>query len=132
MGQESQLCVTAEFCGKGLAMEHNGDVFSCDHYVYPEYKLGNINDRGLNEFAFSIRQHGFGMAKRDSLPAYCKACPYLNLCWGECPKNRLNNTPDGEPGLNYLCSGIRAFFDESLPMLTGLSVLLKKQQNTQK
>ena len=89
MGKESQLCVTAEFCGKGLAMEHNGDVFSCDHYVYPEYKLGNIHDRGLNEFAFSIRQHGFGMAKRDSLPSYCKSCPHLKLCWGECPKNRL-------------------------------------------
>ncbi|MUK40516.1 anaerobic sulfatase maturase [Aliivibrio fischeri] len=132
MGKESQLCVTAEFCGKGLAMEHNGDVFSCDHYVYPEYKLGNIHDRGLNEFAFSIRQHGFGMAKRDSLPSYCKSCPHLKLCWGECPKNRLINTPNGEPGLNYLCSGIRAFFDESLPMLTGLSVLLQRQENTQK
>ncbi len=132
MGKESQLCVTAEFCGKGLAMEHNGDVFSCDHYVYPEYKLGNIHDRGLNEFAFSIRQHGFGMAKRDSLPSYCKSCPHLKLCWGECPKNRLINTPNGEPGLNYLCSGIRAFFDESLPMLTGLSVLLQRQESTQK
>ncbi len=124
MGQPSQLCITAEFCGKGLAIEHNGDVFSCDHYVYPEYKLANINERPLNEMAFSTRQQTFGMAKRDSLPKYCKACPYLHLCWGECPKNRLLKTPDGETGLAYLCPGIKAFFDYSLPILTGISVLL--------
>ncbi|MCV5918763.1 SPASM domain-containing protein, partial [Escherichia coli] len=77
MGKPSQLCVTAEFCGKGLAIEHNGDVFSCDHYVYPEYKLANIHEHSLNDMAFSTRQYTFGMAKRESLPTYCKQCPYL-------------------------------------------------------
>ena len=124
MGKPAQLCITAEFCGKGLAIEHNGDVFSCDHYVYPEYKIANVNERPLNEMAFSTRQLTFGLAKRDSLPQYCKECPYLKLCWGECPKNRLLKTPDGEEGLNYLCPGIKAFFDYSLPILTGLVTLL--------
>ncbi|MEL4281263.1 MULTISPECIES: anaerobic sulfatase maturase [Shewanella] len=130
MGKPAQLCITAEFCGKGLAIEHNGDVFSCDHYVYPEYKIANVRERPLNEMAFSTRQLTFGMAKRDSLPQYCKDCPYLKLCWGECPKNRLLKTPDGEEGLNYLCPGIKAFFDYSLPILTGLAVLLGQPHGT--
>jgi uncharacterized protein len=127
MGKPAQLCITSEFCGKGLAIEHNGDVYSCDHYVYPEYKLSNIHEHSLNEMAFSTRQFSFGMAKRDSLPDYCKKCPYLKYCWGECPKNRLIKTPDGEEGLNYLCSGIRRFFDDTLPMLVGLSQILQHQ-----
>ncbi|MCY9879351.1 anaerobic sulfatase maturase [Vibrio natriegens] len=129
MGKPAQLCITSEFCGKGLAIEHNGDVYSCDHYVYPEYKLSNIHEHSLNEMAFSTRQFSFGMAKRDSLPDYCKKCPYLKYCWGECPKNRLIKTPDGEEGLNYLCSGIRSFFDDTLPMLVGLSQILQQQNS---
>lgn len=128
MGKPSQLCVTAEFCGKGLAIEHNGDVFSCDHYVYPEYKLANIHEHSLNDMAFSTRQYTFGMAKRESLPTYCKQCPYLLYCWGECPKNRLIKTPNGEAGLNYLCSGIKMFFDYALPMLVGLAQLLQSEE----
>ncbi|TOQ27034.1 anaerobic sulfatase maturase [Vibrio parahaemolyticus] len=128
MGKPSQLCVTAEFCGKGLAIEHNGDVFSCDHYVYPEYKLANIHEHSLNDMAFSTRQYTFGMAKRESLPTYCKQCPYLPYCWGECPKNRLIKTPNGEAGLNYLCSGIKMFFDYALPMLVGLAQLLQSEE----
>ncbi|HBI3711564.1 TPA: anaerobic sulfatase maturase [Vibrio parahaemolyticus] len=128
MGKPSQLCVTAEFCGKGLAIEHNGDVFSCDHYVYPEYKLANIHEHSLNDMAFSTRQYTFGMAKRESLPTYCKQCPYLPYCWGECPKNRLIKTPKGEAGLNYLCSGIKMFFDYALPMLVGLAQLLQSEE----
>ncbi len=128
MGQPSQLCVTAEFCGKGLAIEHNGDVFSCDHYVYPEYKLANIKEHSLSDMAFSTRQYTFGMAKRDSLPNYCTQCAYLSYCWGECPKNRLIKTNDGEAGLNYLCSGIKMFFDYSLPMLVGLAQILKAEE----
>lgn len=125
MGLPSQLCVTAEFCGKGLALEHDGSVYSCDHYVYPEYKLGNVNKDQLNHLAFSIRQHAFGMAKRDSLPDYCRQCPHLKLCWGECPKHRLIRTPDGEEGLSYLCSGFRAFYDYASPILVGISELLR-------
>ncbi|WP_440876512.1 anaerobic sulfatase maturase [Thalassotalea sp. PLHSN55] len=129
MGKPSQLCTTAEFCGKGLAIEHDGAVYSCDHYVYPEYKLGNVNERPLNEMAISVRQHGFGTAKRDSLPKQCRECPHLNLCWGECPKNRLLKTHDGEEGLNYLCSGLTAFYDHSKPILAGIGVLLEKDKD---
>ncbi len=110
MGRPSQRCITAEFCGKGLAVEHNGDVFSCDHYVYPEYRLGNIGQTHLGAMAYDGQQRAFGFAKRDTLPQYCRDCEHLKLCWGECPKNRLVRTPDGEPGLNYLCPGLKAFY----------------------
>ena len=110
MGMPAQRCINAEFCGKGLAVEHNGDVFSCDHYVYPEYRIGNIHERHLGEMAYSEEQKRFGFAKRDSLPDYCRQCDHLKLCWGECPKNRIVRTPDGQPGLNYLCPGLKQFY----------------------
>lgn len=110
LGMPSQRCVTAEFCGKGLAIEHNGDVFSCDHYVYPEYKLGNISQTHWGDMAYAQRQQAFGFAKRDTLPSDCRECPHLKLCWGECPKNRLLRTTSGELGLNYLCSGLKQFY----------------------
>jgi uncharacterized protein len=110
LGMPSQRCVTAEFCGKGLAVEHDGDVFSCDHYVYPEYRLGNLRETHWGEMAYSERQKAFGFAKRDTLPQYCKDCTHLKLCWGECPKNRLVRTPSGEAGLNYLCPGLKRFY----------------------
>jgi uncharacterized protein len=110
LGLPAQRCVTAEFCGKGLAIEHNGDVYPCDHYVYPECRLGNIQQTHWASFAYGERQKQFGFAKRDTLPRYCRACPYLKLCWGECPKNRFVRTPDGEAGLNYLCPGLKRFF----------------------
>lgn len=131
MGMPAQLCVTAEFCGKGLAIEHNGDVFSCDHYVYPEYRLANINERPLNEIAISTRQYSFGMAKKSSLPQYCLNCEYLKYCWGECPKNRLLTAPNGEAGLNYLCPGIKMFFEHALPILVGISTLLKSSNSSE-
>jgi uncharacterized protein len=121
MHMPSQRCVTAEFCGKGIAVEHNGDVFSCDHYVYPEYRIGNIGETHLGEMAFSNKQQEFGFAKRDSLPRQCVACPHLHLCWGECPKNRFVRTRLGEPGLNYLCPGLTAFFEHirrDMPAIT--------------
>lgn len=110
MGLPSQRCITSEFCGKGLAVEHNGDVFSCDHYVYPEYRVGNLRETHWSEMAYGETAKKFGFAKRDTLPAYCRECPHLNLCWGECPKNRLVRTPSGEVGLNYLCPGLKKFF----------------------
>jgi len=110
MGLPSQRCITAEFCGKGLAIEHNGDVFACDHYVYPEYRIGNIQNTHWSEMAYSEPQQKFGFAKRDTLPAYCRQCPHLKLCWGECPKNRLVRTPSAEVGLNYLCPGLKKFY----------------------
>ncbi|MBP7746025.1 MAG: anaerobic sulfatase maturase [Phycisphaerae bacterium] len=110
LGLPAQRCVSAEFCGRGLAVEHNGDVYACDHYVYPEYRLGNLQHTHWAEFAYGERQKQFGFAKRNTLPRYCRDCEYLKLCWGECPKNRLVRTPDGEPGLNYLCPGLKRFY----------------------
>jgi len=110
LGMPAQRCVTAEFCGKGLAVEHNGDVFACDHYVYPRFRLGNLREQHLGEMAYSDKQKSFGYAKRNTLPRYCRECEYLRLCWGECPKNRLLCTPEGDHGLCYLCPGQKLFF----------------------
>lgn len=109
-GMPAQTCTQSEFCGKGLVVEHDGDVYSCDHFVYPEYKIGNLNQTHLGYLAFSAVQEKFGMDKRNTLPTQCRRCDYLKLCWGECPKNRLIRTKDGEPELNYLCSGLYAFY----------------------
>jgi uncharacterized protein len=109
------LCVAAETCGHAGVVEYNGDVYSCDHYVFPEYKLGNIREKNLNTMMGSAEQKRFGLNKRDSLPGYCKKCDYLDLCFGECPKNRIINTPDGEPGLNYLCAGFKKFYTHVEP-----------------
>lgn len=121
LGMPSQLCVTAEFCGKGLAIEADGSIYSCDHYVYPEYHLGNIHTHLLAPTVFSERQFEFGMAKRDSLPKQCQECNYKNLCWGECPKNRIVRTKNGEEGLNYLCPGLKAFYSYAEPILAGIA-----------
>ena len=110
MGLPAQRCITGEFCGKGMAVEHNGDVYACDHYVYPEYRIGNIRDTHWGNMAYAGAQQMFGFAKRETLPSYCRQCQNLSLCWGECPKNRLVRTPSGEAGLNYLCPGLKTFY----------------------
>ena len=110
MGMDAQICVYHEICGKSLALEHDGTVYSCDHYVYPEYKLANILPTTSSNMVFSDRQKKFGLNKFASLPQYCRECKYLFACNGECPKNRLIRTPAGEPGLNYLCSGLQTFW----------------------
>ncbi len=110
MGMGGGLCVFSENCGSALAMEHNGDVYSCDHYVYPRYKLGNLLDQDLGAMAGSPEQRAFGQAKSATLPAYCRSCEVRFACHGECPKHRFLRTPDGEPGLNYLCPGLQARF----------------------
>jgi uncharacterized protein len=109
-GHGPQKCVSAPTCGKGLALEHNGDLYSCDHFVYSEYKLGNIAQVHQGDLALSQKQREFGVAKNSKLTAYCKSCQFLDLCWGDCPKNRFIKTPNGEPGLSYLCSGLRQFY----------------------
>lgn len=109
-GHGAQKCVSSQICGKALALEHNGDLYSCDHFVYPQYRLGNILQEHEGDLAFSQQQKNFAYAKSDALPRYCKACDYLNLCWGECPKSRFLKTPDGEAGLNYLCQGLKQFY----------------------
>jgi uncharacterized protein len=103
-------CVVSPTCGNALVLEHNGDVYSCDHFVEPDYKLGNIKETTLQALVNSEQQRRFGQNKFDTLPKYCKECPVLFACYGECPRNRFINTPDGESGLNYLCAGYKAFF----------------------
>jgi uncharacterized protein len=98
-------------------MEHNGDVYSCDHYVEPDYRLGNLAQTPLAELVALPQQRRFGQDKQDSLPAYCRACDVLALCQGGCPKDRFATTPGGEPGLNHLCEGYRAFFRHLGPAL---------------
>ena len=110
LGMPAQTCVSSPICGKAMALEHDGSLYSCDHFVYPEYRLGNIREAHQGDLAFSRQQVAFGMAKRDSLPRYCLQCPQLSLCWGECPKNRIVRTPDGDPGLNYLCPALKRFY----------------------
>jgi uncharacterized protein len=113
----SGMCVFNETCGTGLAIEHNGDLYACDHFVEPKYLLGNIQDTHLIELVASPQQLKFGQDKRDSLPRYCLECEVRFACHGECPKNRFILTPDGEPGLNYLCAGFKEFFHHvSFPM----------------
>ncbi|MEZ9703615.1 anaerobic sulfatase maturase [Vibrio breoganii] len=110
MGRRNPLCTLGEFCGKGLAMEPTGDVFACDHYVYPEYKIGNIHVDKLDDLAFSSKQQSFGFNKTKSLTEQCNTCDYKFACFGECPKNRFIRTRSGEPGLNYLCAGWHKFY----------------------
>ena len=110
VGVPPALCIFNETCGDAVALEHNGDVYSCDHFVEPGYLLGNIRDTHLVELLADPRQRAFGAAKRDGLPGQCRRCPVRFACHGECPKNRFTVTADGEPGLNYLCAGYLAFF----------------------
>ena len=102
LGQHN-ACIVSPTCGRALTMEHNGDVYSCDHYVEPDYLLGNIKDTPLQTLVASEKQRRFGQSKYDTLPKFCKECPVLFACYGECPRNRFIKTPDGEDGLNYLC-----------------------------
>ena len=110
LGLPPAVCIFAETCGDALALEHNGDLYSCDHFVEPKYLLGNIMTTHMVELVASPQQRAFGAAKRDTLPRYCLDCEVRFACNGECPKNRFTSTPDGEPGLNYLCAGYKAFF----------------------
>jgi uncharacterized protein len=124
LGMEtSGMCVFNQTCGTGLAIEHNGDVYSCDHFVEPNYLLGNIHDEHMIELVASPKQLNFGQDKFDDLPRYCRACDVRFACHGECPKNRFITTPDGEPGLNYLCAGFKYFFhhaDFGMKLMAGL------------
>jgi len=122
LGQHNS-CIVSPTCGGALTMEHNGDVYSCDHYVEPDHLLGNIRNTPLEALVSSEKQRRFGQSKYDTLPTYCKECPVLFACYGECPRNRFINTPDGEPGLNYLCTGYKAFFlhiDTPMKTMAGL------------
>lgn len=109
-GEPHGICVFSPTCGSAMVIEHNGDVYSCDHFVDRDHLLGNILEVPIPVLVNSDRQRQFGQNKREKLPKYCRECPVLFACRGECPKNRFVVTPDGEPGLNYLCEGYRMFF----------------------
>jgi uncharacterized protein len=110
LGMYASICIFRETCGAALALEHNGDLYSCDHFVYPEHKLGNVLEQSMEEMAGSAQQRQFGEHKAASLPKMCRECPVRFACHGECPKHRFLRTPDGEYGLNYLCDGYKLFF----------------------
>ena len=122
---QSSLCVLRPACGDALALEHNGDLYSCDHYVEPRHLLGNITNARLSDLVSSDKQRSFGRAKSEGLPRYCRECEFLFTCHGECPKNRILTTPDGEPGLNWLCAGLKAFFAHTERPMREMAELLK-------
>jgi uncharacterized protein len=127
VGQHN-LCVFSPTCGLALAMEHTGDMYSCDHYVEPNYLLGNILDTPMIELVASGQQRKFGQDKLDTLPRYCRECEVRFACHGGCPKNRFIETPDGEPGLNYLCAGYKAFFTHVDPAMRTMAALLRQER----
>jgi len=115
-GHPAHLCTQSPICGKNVALENDGRVYSCDHFVYPEYELGRIGDKSFAELVFSLRQLEFGLDKFNKLPSECRKCAYLKLCWGECPRTRLLKTRPGEGNLSYLCSGWKRFYGHAVPL----------------
>lgn len=123
---ESTVCVLRPTCGNALALEHNGDLYACDHFVEPAHLLGNIMKTPLADLVTSEKQIAFGEAKNATLPRYCRECKFLFTCHGECPKNRILTTPDGEPGLNWLCAGLKNFFGHTQKPMQTMADLIKR------
>ncbi len=128
VGGPPALCVFAPTCGDALVIEHNGDLYSCDHYVYSRYRLGNVLENSLEAMVGSPQQRAFGDAKQTALPKYCLDCDYLFACYGECPKHRFTDTPDGEPGLNYLCPAYKRFFSHVEPYMEFMAAELAQRR----
>ena len=128
VGEPAGICVFSKTCGEAVVVEHNGDVYSCDHYVYPEYKLGNIRDKTLFGLVQSEKQQEFGQNKLKGLPKQCIQCEYRFACHGECPKHRFLKSKEGESGLNYLCSGYKKFFSHVDPFMQFMGDELKAQR----
>lgn len=129
VGEQPGVCTLARTCGHAGVMEFNGDIYSCDHFVFPEYKLGNIRTKTITEMMYSAEQLAFGEAKQAALPEYCNKCEFLFACNGECPKNRFLYTPDGEYGLNYLCAGFKRFFRHAAPAMDFMKKELMGQRS---
>lgn len=127
LGQEHALCIFRPTCGDIPVVEHNGDFFSCDHFVEMDHRLGNIRETRLVDLLESPAQRAFGQAKADALPRYCTTCTHLNMCNGGCPKDRFLRAPDGEAGLNYLCKGYTRFFTHCQPFAAELSAQWRRQ-----
>lgn len=125
----SPMCIFKETCGDALALEHNGDLYSCDHFVEPDYRLGNITETHMADLVASDRQRTFGAAKRETLPRYCRECDVRFACNGECPRNRFIRTPEGEPGLNYLCEGYKSFFTHVDHPMRIMAALLRQNRS---
>jgi uncharacterized protein len=132
IGRPSGLCLFRETCGDAVALEHNGDVYSCDHFVTPRHRIGNLMDQSLGDMVRGPEQARFGNAKLDSLPKYCTDCEVRFACNGECPKNRFIRTPAGEEGLNYLCTAYKRFFTHANPHLRGMAWLVMNQESPAK
>src|SRR5215831_18876210 len=128
VGAPPTLCIHSETCGLALALEHTGDLYSCDHFVEPAFKLGNIRETHMLELVASQRQRQFGLDKRETLPRYCLECDVRLACHGGCPKDRFISTPDGEPGLNYLCAGYKDFFHHVDRPMRVMSQLLEENR----
>ena len=128
VGMPSSVCLFKKTCGDALAIEHNGDVYSCDHYVYPNYRLGNILTDHLNDMVNSDRQLKFGEHKKSGLPGYCQECEVKFACHGGCPKNRFIKTPNGENSLNYLCFGYKQFFKHVTPYMNFMANELRNKR----
>ena len=127
LGQHN-ACIVSPTCGAALAMEANGDVYSCDHYVEPDHLVGNIKRTPLGDLVVAEKQRRFGQAKYETLPKYCRECPVLFACYGECPRNRFIKTPAGEDGLNYLCEGYKAFFQHIDKPMGVMADLVRKRR----
>ena len=128
VGEQPGVCTMAKTCGHAGAMEFNGDVYSCDHFVFPEYRLGNINSKSLTSMMYSDEQLKFGNDKFDSLPKQCRECDFLFACYGECPKNRFVKDKYGNDGLNYLCQGYYQFFSHVAPYMDFMKKELQAQR----
>ena len=128
MDMPPPLCVFAERCGDAMIIEHNGDLYSCDHFVYPDYRLGNILEAPMTDLTAAEKQRKFGSDKFDKLPDYCRKCDVMFVCHGECPKHRFIATPDGQPGLNWLCAGYRKFLHYIDPYMRTMAQLIRNQR----
>jgi uncharacterized protein len=128
-GAQPGTCAYAATCGGNTVIEHNGDVYPCDHFVYSRYLIGNIADRSLREMAMSEEQYRFGLEKRNNLPARCFSCRYGSICHGECPKHRFSRTENGDTGLSALCGGYKMFYEHTEPYMLKMRELLMNRQS---
>ncbi len=129
IGKPGGLCIFSETCGDAVALEHDGSIYSCDHYVYPEFKLGNVRDNPFSDMIGSEKQRKFGQDKFDTLPQKCLDCAFRPACNGGCPKHRSATTESGEPGLNYLCDGYYKFFSHADPYFRVMANLFQQRQS---
>jgi uncharacterized protein len=128
LGNPSPICIHAETCGQSVVIEHNGDVYACDHTVFPDYNIGNILKDDLQDMVKRSLNSGFGISKSSKLPKTCRECEVLRACWGGCPNARFSLSSNGEPGMQYLCSGYKKFFMHIRKYLRAMATLIEHNQ----